>query len=253
MTRPSAPRSVLLAAVLCATLAPATLAQASAPPQSSEPSASASVPTSGGAASPLADAAPGEALPAGRYSDASVGRELTFTLDEGWMTAAITGSAGFVLTRHEPNSPYLAITPFLGQVFPAACAKDGDDPEAFMKGVTDIETTAASLVDHIASHPAITAGQPVPIKVAGYEGLQLDISAVKVDEACMPPWAWLWALPEVGDYHLNDGEVARIIAFDADGQVMVAVMEAFPDADLEAFLPEAMAVLDSLEVGPTAG
>jgi hypothetical protein len=59
-------------------------------------------------------------------------------------------------------------------------------------------------------------------------------------------------LPEVGDYHLAEGVVARIIALDADSQVLVSFMEIMPDGDVQGFYDQGMAILDTLEVGPLA-
>ena len=115
-----------------------------------------------------------------------------------------------------------------------------------------IESTAAAFIEHIASHPAITAGEPVPVEAAGHSGLQLDVSGVDVDDSCMPPWAWLWSLPVVGDYHLSEGTLARVVALDADGQVIVVVLEGTPDGDFEAFVAQGADLLDSLEIGPLA-
>jgi hypothetical protein len=261
MTGRPAIRCALLAVVLVAMSAQATLAQESPPPSGEAPTgeaASSEVPVGAGAAGAdgsvvaLADVERGQVLAPGRYVDRSLGRDLTFELGDGWVNDGAIEGAGFAIVRDEPGSPYFAISPFPGQVFPEGCVADGQDPEAFFEAVTDIDTTAASFIDHIASHAAITAAEPVPVELAGFSGLQLDVSAVDVDDTCMPPWAWLWLLPVVGDYHLNEGETARILALDAGGQVVVAIAEAFPDADDEAFLAEAMSVLESLQIGPLA-
>jgi hypothetical protein len=42
------------------------------------------------------------------------------------------------------------------------------------------------------------------------------------------PWLWLWVLPVVGDFHLNDAEKARFIALDTAPRPVVIVIEAFP-------------------------
>jgi hypothetical protein len=250
MYRPLAIRTALLALILAAAIAPTTMAQGTAAPSGDAPASE--LPVTEGATA-LSDIGRGEALTPGSYVDRSLGRDLTFAVGDGWINDGAIEGAGFALIREEPGSPYFAISPFPGQVFPEGCVTDGQPPEAFFEGATDIEVTAASFIDHIAGHAAITASEPVPVELGGYSGLQLDISSVDVEDACMPPWAWLWVLPVVGDYHLNDGEEARIVALDADDQVIVAIVEAFPDADYEAFLAESMDVLDSLEVGPIAG
>jgi hypothetical protein len=247
MTRRTVIRSALMAVTLATMIAPTALAQASEAPSSAAPPAS----LAPGSDATLLGSERGP-VAAGSYVDRSLGRDISFSLDEGWVSDGATEGAGIALIREEPGSPYFAISPFPGQVFPEGCVTDSQDPEAFFAGATDLEISAAAFIDHVANHPAITAGAPVPVELGGYSGLQLDISGVDVDDSCMPPWAWLWVLPVVGDYHLNEGEVARIVALDADGQVIVAVMEAFPEADYEAFLARSMGVLESLEIGPLA-
>jgi hypothetical protein len=182
--------------------------------------------------------------------DRSIGRDVTFDLGEGWITDGPIEDAGLALIRDEPGAPYLYLGHFPGLVFPEGCATEGPEATESVADTIAIEPTAAAFIEHIASHADITADEAVPVEVGGYSGLQLDVTGVDVDDSCMPPWAWLWVLPVVGDYHLSDGSLARIVALDADGQVVVVVFEAIPGGDFEAFLAQGAGILESMEIGP---
>ena len=73
-----------------------------------------------------------------------------------------------------------------------------------------------------------------------------------MEDDCAPPWAWLMTLPQVGDYHLSEGVLARVVAVDAGGQTLVAFMEIDPDGDVEGFYELGTGILESLEIGPLA-
>jgi hypothetical protein len=232
------------------------MAQESAPPSegaASAPAASAAPASSeapAGDAIVIADIERGAPLEPGRYVDTSIGRDITFDLGEGWISDGPIPDAGLAIVREEPGAPYLYIGQFIGQIFPPGCITDDEEQsQAFGDGITTIDTTAAAFMDHLTAMPELTTTEPVATEVAGFPGLQLDVSAVAVDAACMPPWAWLWVLPVVGDYHFSDGTVARVVALDADEQVVVVVMEAGPDADMDAFLAQGDDILASMRIG----
>lgn len=106
---------------------------------------------------------------------------------------------------------------------------------------------------HLAANPHLAAQEPVPVEIGGHAGLQVDVTA-SVGEDCISPTTYLWALPVVTDFHLDDGEQARIIALDADGRTIVVVIEAYPDVgDYPALLESAMAVVESIEIAPVEG
>jgi hypothetical protein len=249
MRRRTASSSIFTAAAVAATFASGAVAQ--------EPAAPSIAP--GASAAPaeemsLLSIERGTALQPGRYVDRSLGRDIRFELGDGWINEVSIPGAGFAIVRDEPGAPYFDISPFNGEVFPADCPDMSVDEEgaAFFGGITSIEPTAARFVEHVSSMPELTVTEAVPVEVAGFEGLQLDVTGVDVDDHCVPPWAWLMVLPEVGDYHLAEGVVARIIALDADSQVLVSFMEIMPDGDVQGFYDQGMAILDTLEVGPLA-
>jgi hypothetical protein len=234
-------RAIHRLAALIAGIPGGVLAQASAAPSSEAPAGDAIV---------IEDIERGAPLEPGRYVDTSIGRDISFDLGEGWITDGPIPDAGLAIVRDEPGAPYLYIGQFLGQVFPPGCLTENEEQnQAFQDGITTIDATAAAFMDHLAGLPELTTTEPVATEVAGFPGLQLDVSAVEVDAACMPPWAWLWVLPVVGDYHFSDGTQARVVALDADEQVVVVVMEAGPEADLDTFLAQGDEILASMRIG----
>jgi hypothetical protein len=252
----SGTRVILLLGALVAGLPSAVLAQESAQP--SEAGASAPIASAAPASSEaptgdaivIADIERGAPLEPGRYVDTSIGRDISFDLGEGWISDGPIPDDGLAIVRDEPGGPYLYIGQFLGQVFPPGClTEDEEQNQAFGEGVTTIDATATAFMEHLTAMPELTTTEPVPVEVSGFPGLQLDVSAVEVDAACMPPWAWLWVLPVSGDYHLSDGTVARVVALDADEQVVVVVMEAGPEADMDALLAQGDEILASMQIG----
>jgi hypothetical protein len=229
------------------------IVQVAAAQESAAPSADASAGTSSNAVTSL-DSVERGPISAGTYVDRSLGREIVFSIGDGWVSDGPIEGAGFALIREDPGSPYFAISPFGGEVFPADCPDMSDETagRTFFEGVTSIEPSAAAFVDHLSAMPELTLTDPVPAEVAGFSGLQLDVTEVDVEDDCMPPWAWLMTLPQVGDYHLSEGVLARIVAFDAGGQTLVAFMEIDPDGDVEGFYELGAGILESLEIAPLA-
>jgi hypothetical protein len=227
--------------------------QVAAAQESAAPAADASSGTSPASGTSLDSVERGPIAP-GRYVDRSLGRDIAFSVGDGWAVEERIEDAGFSLIREEPGAPYFFVGPFGGEVFPADCPDMMDDEEgqAFFEGVTSVEPSAAAFVEHLSAMPELTLTEPVPVEVAGFSGLQLDVTEVDVEDDCAPPWAWLMTLPQVGDYHLSEGVLARVVAVDAGGQTLVAFMEIDPDGDVEGFYELGTGILESLEIGPLA-
>jgi hypothetical protein len=234
--RGTAPLAVAFAGLLVSVPA---LAQDASPGPSTAPGAEVVTPLPSDGTDPLR---------AGRYSDTSLGFPIEFDLGEGWLLAgAPIPDIGFALVREEVGEPYFALAPFDGTVFTDACRTD-ENAETFGHAPERIEATAESFIDHISSHPFVTASDPVPVESMGLSGLAIDVS-VDVPLDCDPPWAWLWGLPDpVGDYHLADGQSSHLLALQAGDRVIVSSSEVFGDADLAAFVEVTEAILDSVEV-----
>jgi hypothetical protein len=234
----------------CLAVTAATIIGLAAAPASAQDADPSDGPSASEAAEPairdLAAGGDGPLRP-GRYRDTSTGQALTFDLGEGWSHGGSIPEAGLILVREEAGAPYFAITHFDGTVFNAPCATP-ENADTFGPDPVAIEATAASFIEHLAAHPFLTVRDVQPVELASAVGVQADID-VSVPGECDPPWAWLWAQPTVGDYHLTDGQLVRVVALDVDDEVIVAVMELFPDGDFPAFVEAATGVLESMEVG----
>jgi hypothetical protein len=241
------PRIVGAGATLLVLIGAAVLATGPAAAQDQSPSPGPSAATSASAVMPLPMEASGT-LPAGRYSDTSLGIPIELDLGEGWLLAgAPLPGIGFALVREEAGEPYFALATFDGTVFDAPCRTE-ENAATFGTAAEPTEASAEGFIEHIRAHPFVTASEPVPVEVAGLSGLAIDVS-VDVPDECDPPFALLWALPDpVGEYHLAAGQVARLLALQNGEDVIVSSSEVFSDGDLAAFVELTDAILDSIEV-----
>lgn len=182
-------------------------------------------------------------LEPGTYTSDAFGPTVTIELDKEWASSGELPEVGFDLARPDGSQPeFISVVAFDGAVFGSACPDDAEEVEG--------EATARALADHLASVPSLTVvAGPEPIDVGGIEGLQLDVE-VDAPDSCEIPVNFLWVLPEVGDFHLNEGEEARIVALDAGEDVVVIVIESFPEGDHEALLADAEAILGTMEIIP---
>ena len=110
-----------------------------------------------------------------------------------------------------------------------------------------IPATAEAFIAHVSAIPFVSASEPAPVDYGGLDGLAIDVS-VEVPEACDPRQAWLWALPVVGEYHLADGQSARLIALEAGDDVIVTSSEVDEGGDLSGFIELTDGVFDSMRV-----
>ena len=108
--------------------------------------------------------------------------------------------------------------------------------------------TPEAFLAHLAAHPFLTVTEPVAVEVGGLSGLQVDVTT-SVPDDCDPPWAWLWVLPVVNDYHLTEDVAARVLALDGGDDVVVLVSEVGADSESAALTETAMSVFESIEFG----
>lgn len=212
-------------------------------------------------------------LAAGTWADSSSGPTIEFTVEDGWFVdAPPLQDVGIALAHSDFVGAYMTITRFDGGVFPEACATEENAAEFYAAAGPTIETSAESLASHLSEHPYLEMSASAPIEVDGRSGVVLDVrSDIAAD--CDPPWAWLWRLPVVLEFHLADDEDARFIALDVGDGVVVIAMEAFtgpepdvplsepevplsepdtPLVDWDGFLGVAMALVDTMVITPTA-
>ncbi len=225
-----APRALLCAVVLTGAIAAPVAAQS--PDASSPPAPGASMPAG---VQPFPSA--GE-LPPGTYTSDAAGVAFTFTVDETWPDAGELEEVGLYLAQADGSG--LSMTTFPGQVFTDPC---GPEP------VEDREVSARSLIDFLATHPALTVlAEPTAVELGGVTGWQVDLGAALPASCTEGPRIWLWALPIVGDFHFVDGERARVVALDVGDRVAVIVAEALPGADPDTLLADAARIIGTLTV-----
>lgn len=167
---------------------------------------------------------------------------MTFTVGEGWRGTAY-GDLGFDLVQLGSGEPQvMSAVPYGGVVYSDVCS-GGETME--------IGAGAADLVAYVSSRPGITPrGVSTETTIGGLDGVQIDVDAG--DPGCVsdpPDRLWLWDLDGVTDFHLNVGEAARIIALDADGGVVVFVVETFDPPTFDALIHMVQPTLDSIVFG----
>ena len=195
-------------------------------------------------------------LEPGTFTTDSLGQVLTLTVGEGWSIGGEATEGVGVDLVPEPFSydgpetyGMLGITRSDGTVFEGYCLPTGGDMEAFHAATKALEPTAQALADHLMADPYLETSEPVAIEIGGYSGLQLDATA-EVSADCEIPRTFLWAIPVFDNWMLGDGQQARYHLIDANGEVVVFVLEVGPDGDLEELATLAQPVLDSVLLEP---
>jgi hypothetical protein len=179
-------------------------------------------------------------LAAGTYASTSLGLDMAFELDSGWHGFADIEEVGFALSR-EGIGGGVSVTNFGGEVFSDPCS-----PEA----TEMLEPTAEAFVAWLAEHPELDAADPIEVSLGGQPAIQIDLTS-DVGEACPEfPRIWLWVLPVVGDFHLDEDEAARFIVADVGEQTVVVVIETFGMVGHEEHLALAQPIVASMTIEP---
>jgi hypothetical protein len=177
-------------------------------------------------------------LEPGRYRSTGLGPTIEFELqDDGWSGDEDLPGIGFAMLRADPAAG-VSVVPFTGEVFADACS--GEE-------TAEIEASAEGFIAWLADHPELESDKPVEVMLGGQPAHQIDVDA-GAGEPCNP-WNWLWVLPEpVNDFHLVEGELARIVAADVGDTTIVVVMESFEPADHPRLLELVAPILESLTI-----
>jgi hypothetical protein len=179
-------------------------------------------------------------LPAGSYLSSSMGLDISFDLGPGWQGFADIPDVGFALLRPEVEGG-VTVTHFGGEVFSEACSSAATVP---------LETSAEAFVAWLATHPELRADEPAETTLGGHPAIQIDLTS-DVGEPCPDtPRNWLWALPVVGDFHLNEDEAARFIVADIGERTVVVVIETFGMTGQDEQLALAEPFLASMVIEP---
>lgn len=248
-----AARSIARLAVAFATVSFALGGCATAGPSASEPSTvpTATTGSTDPVATPPATVAPttepsgamsivdGD-LAAGSYRSTSLGPEVSFDLGPGWQGAADIEDVGFAVSRPEIAGG-VTVTHFGGDVFSDPCSSTASQ---------SLEPTAEAFVGWLTAHPELRAAEPIDTTLGGHPAIRVDLTSDVGTECPDGPRIWLWSLPVVGDFHLNEDEAARFIVADIGGRTIVVVIETFDMTAHEQHLAVAEPVLASMVIEP---
>jgi hypothetical protein len=212
--------------------APSPSSAASALP-SAAPSASAGFPqwytseASGGAG----------ILPAGSQTTKSFVPGFTFTVPEGWVNSA--DEAGFfgLFPDTPANQAEFAGSGDLAQTIHMG---PRNDPYFICDAWEDNQgTTAAEIIAAVIANPAIGGVEPVDVMIGGLTGKQMDLQ--------LNP-GWTESCP--GDppgFDLGDTRTRAILLDTANRGVLLILLGSLHSAGHEAFLAEAMPIVESLQ------
>jgi hypothetical protein len=137
-------------------------------------------------------------------------------MPEGWAMENIADLGAAWVPAELPESGYIAIARFEGQVFDDPCGKEPP---------TEIEANAQSVIDWLSTNPNLDAGAVESVTIGGQEGHRILATPSVPAECTDPPWLFLVGLPVVGDYHLIADTTAEFSAVDVDGSVLLIVSE----------------------------
>ena len=201
----------------------------------------------GSAASPApATPAPRVALPAGPYTSNAFLPTITYTLPDGWLIADDSPSY-FVL--QPVTSDAVGIHVFRS---PLAASQEVDCPITPAPGVG---TTAKDLVDWIRARPGLTAGDPVPVTMGGFAGLQVDVAIVTGWTPSCPfaegmPTVPLFVRASDASFRwvIAGSERLRLNILDLPGKGTVVVdIDAFDGSLMDRFVPAATPIVESMK------
>jgi hypothetical protein len=180
-------------------------------------------------------------LSPGTYVSSATGVTITFRVGEaGWNGLPDLPGAGSALSRDGIEGG-MTMTTFGGEVFSEPCSPEQTEP---------VEATAEAFVAWLGAHPELQAGEPVETTLAGHAALQLDVTSDVAPECPERPRIWLWVLPTVGDFHLDENEAARFIVADIGEQPTVIVIETYDVGQQAALLEATQPILDSMTIEP---
>lgn len=174
----------------------------------------------------------------GRYRSSTTGVTVEFEVASDWVGAADIPEAGLWLAPVGVDGG-MSLTHFPGEVFADPCRPEPTE-------TTD--RSAEAFIGWLAAHPELDAAESFEATLAGRPALQLDVSASVGDTCPESPRIWLWVLPTVGDFHLDEGEAARFIAADIGETTLVVVLETFDPSQQQALLDAAAPVLESMTI-----
>jgi hypothetical protein len=187
-------------------------------------------------------------VPAGTYTSRAFRPPLTYTLPDGWL---IAGDAADYFALQPVTSDAIGIHVFRS---PRAASQDLDCPITAAPGVG---TTATDLMNWIRARPGLVVGDPVPVTMGGFAGLQVDVAIVESWKASCPfanglPTVPLFVSPTDTNFRwvIGGSERLRLNVLDVpDKGTVVVDIDAFDGSLMDSLLPAAAPIVGSLRFG----
>ena len=180
-------------------------------------------------------------MEAGEYTtDAIPGATITLTLQSTW-DADVHEGVGYLNLFHQGGVPaIIGIATFSGEVFNDSC----DD-----QTTTEIDRTPQGLIDWLAAHPSIEAGEPQEATLGEATGLRVELTANQAEpcpasSGVPPDLILLWPLSDGSVFLTADGTTGILYALELEGELMVVAAETIFDP--VEWRPVVQPVLDSI-------
>lgn len=175
-------------------------------------------------------------LPAGSHTTQNFRPVLTFTVPEGWVNDAdLTGILG-LFPDTPANQAEFAVSGNLAQNMSMGPL---ETPYFVCEAWEDHRGTAAEMVASMVANEALATSDPIDVTIGGLTGKQID---VRLD----PGWTDTCPGDPPG-LDLADGRTRAILLDTPDRRVIVILIGSLHAADHEAFLAEAMPIIESFK------
>jgi hypothetical protein len=164
----------------------------------------------------------------------------TFDIGEGWHGAIV--NEGYFELDHgtaDDETGWFTTNQFDGTIYTDACDGDGS--------TTDLgDRTPTTFFAHLSDIDELDVSDPELVNVASFDGLTATVTPNGCDVPIL-----LWQTPTAGDFHLVNGEAAKIWAVDVGGDTVILTAEGITgQEDLDAMLPAVEAVIESMHITP---
>lgn len=182
------------------------------------------------------------------------GGVMTYATPEGWIYDQESPLTYTILRVGEPNADNAI---FLRSDVVLHSQAEGC-PEAALEGA---ERTPRAMADWLAAHAGVDASTPERVTIGGYEGLVIDL-AMSPDwtrtcpfssgRPAVPLFSDIDPAPDGFDWNIGPDERMRIYLIDlGDGRLLWIDINAVDEPSFQAMLPEATAIVESIQFDST--
>ncbi len=167
----------------------------------------------------------GNALAAGTYTTNVIEVPITFTIPDGWVTVNEAEVGPHWVPSDPIDQASIGVTKFIGTVWNDGCGyrEEGVAPD-------EIENSAQALIEWLATHPHLDAGEVEKVTFAGHPGYRVEVISVHPPGCEEPPRMFLLDAPAVGSYWVFDDIAVDFIAIEVDGTTLLISVESSPQA-----------------------